>query len=189
MPPLKSARFSYLLETDYISFTMEKISGLVLDRYDDPEGVVLRTIFPGELPELVKSAAALSYEVRARLPEDTFALVLVDSDVELRKFAMADGGNTALSVEYFLKMGHKLPVEAQKVAAANLVRGCGWYGIEPPEALQKIALGLGTLLGGALIAPGQVREAKANMAAVQGAAPGIMTPDQIKARRMQMGAA
>jgi len=44
-----------------------------------------------------------------------------------------------LSVEYFLKTAHRLPVEAQKVAAQNLVAACGWYDIEAPEELQKIA--------------------------------------------------
>jgi len=121
---------------------MEKLSGLVLDVYDDPSGEVLRGIFPTyeSVPELVKQAHPLSAEERNQLPDDLFALVLVDEDTVLRKLACADAGNTALSVEYFLKTAHKLPEEAQQRAAENLVKACSWYGIEPPEQLQKIAL-------------------------------------------------
>ena len=58
---------------------MEKLSGLELDIYDDPAGVILKTVFPGaeDLPELVKEAHAITGEERERLPDDAFALVLV----------------------------------------------------------------------------------------------------------------
>jgi len=127
---------------------MQKLSGLVLDVHDDQNGQVLKEVFPtqGDVPDLIKNAHLHTPEERAALPDDLFALVLTDGDVTLRKFACVDSGNTALSVEYFLKTAHKLPVEAQKVAAENLVTACGWYDIDPPEALRKIALGLGTAL-------------------------------------------
>jgi hypothetical protein len=120
---------------------MEKLSGLVLDIYDDPAGEVLKTVFPtlDDVPELVKTAQQLTPEMRGRLPDDAFALILEQNGSELKKFATIDAGNTALSVEYFLKTGHKLPVEAQKVAAHNLCVACGWFGIEPPGELRKIA--------------------------------------------------
>jgi hypothetical protein len=102
---------------------MEKLSGLVLDIYDDPAGEVLKSVFP-----------------RGCLPDDAFALILEQDGMELKKFATIDPGNTALSVEYFMKTGHKLPAEAQKVAAHNLCCACEWHGIEPPEELQKIAV-------------------------------------------------
>lgn len=121
---------------------MEKLSGLVFDVYDDPTGEILRSVFPtqGSLPDLVKEAYAVTKEVRDKLPDEAFALVLVDGDVEMKKFATVDPGNTALSVEYFLQTGHKLPVEAQKVAAQNLVAACELFDIEPPEELQKVAI-------------------------------------------------
>ena len=120
---------------------MEKLSGLVLDVYDDQGGEILQAIFPSteDLPDLVKTAHAITPEERGLLPDDAFALVLVDGDVEMKKFATLDEGNTALSVEYFLRTGYRLPAEAQKVAAHNLCVACGWYGIEPPEDLQKVA--------------------------------------------------
>jgi len=127
---------------------MKKLSGLVLDQYDDAEGDVLRSIFPTEeaIPDLVKQAHLMEPEERAQLPATSFALELINGDVVMRKFACTDPGNTALSIEYFLKTAHKLPAEAQKTAAANLLTACGWYNIDPPELLQKVA-NLGSLIG------------------------------------------
>jgi hypothetical protein len=168
---------------------MQKLSGLVLDRYDDPEGAVLSGLPDGgsSLEPLVKRAHVFTYQELGCLPDETFALILEDGETVMKKFSMADLGNTALSVVYFLENGHKLPVEAQKVAAANLIRGCGWYGIPVSDELQKVAFGAMTLLNTALVAPGAAREVKNNLNAVKGAGPGIMTPEQIKARRLQMG--
>jgi hypothetical protein len=142
---------------------MEKLSGLVLDVYDDPQGEVMRELYPrlDTVPEYIKEAHYLSPEERSSLPSDAFALELVDGDVVLRKYACTDAGNTALALSYFLSTCHKLPVEAQKVAAANLLTACGWYDLEPPEELQKVAL-MGMVVG-ALGAPTAMRKAKANM--------------------------
>lgn len=165
---------------------MLKLSGLVLDRYDDVDHT-LKSVWT-EIFE--KTAQVFTHDELSRLPDDTFALILQDGDVTMKKFSMADQGNLGLSIEYFLENGHKLPVEAQKVAAANLLKGCQWYGlvIEPDrdELLQKVALGVGTILGATMI-PGVAREAKNNLTAAQGTGGAIMTPAQIKARRMQMG--
>lgn len=126
---------------------MEKLSGLILDHYDDTDGEVLRDIFPTfeEVPSFIKQASHHPREELDRFPSDLFALELVNNDVVMRKFACTDKGNTALSVQYFLKTGHKLPAEAQKVAAENLVKACAWYGLEPPEDLKKVAVNLLTL--------------------------------------------
>jgi hypothetical protein len=181
---------------------VEKLSGLVLDVYDDPSGEVLRAIFPSyeQVPELIKSAHVVQPGERSELPDDLFALILVDGDVSLRKYACVDAGNTALSVEYFMQLRHKLPEEAQKVAASNLTTACGWYGIEPPEALLKVAgvLGWGAKhvakkavsdpLGTAMTAmtlPGQVKgihqtaQARGAEAKASGA---IINPNVLKAQ-------
>ncbi len=121
---------------------MDKIAGLVLDVYDDPKGEVLRGIFPtaDDLPDLIKEASHITPELYAHLPDDAFALVLQNNgETTLRKYACVDEGNTALNVEYFIKTAHKLPAEAQKVAAQNLITACGWYGIEPPQELTRFA--------------------------------------------------
>ena len=118
---------------------MEKLSGLILDVYDDSDGAILRDIFPEptDLSELEKNAHALTPEEHNALPDDAYALVLVNGDQVMKKFATIDSGNTALSVMYFLKTAHKLPEEAQKVAAQNLVAACGWYGLDAPELLKE----------------------------------------------------
>jgi hypothetical protein len=120
---------------------MQKLSGLVLDVYDDGGGELMRELYPlrGQVPELVKQANLLTPEEYRSLPDDVFALVLRDGDITLRKFACIDPGSTALSVDYFLKTAHKLPVEAQKLAAENLMTACGWYGLTPSKALAKTA--------------------------------------------------
>jgi hypothetical protein len=167
---------------------MEKLSGLVLDFYDDPEGAVLRSIFPDadSIPSLIKEAQSFAGDERAELPDDLFALILHDGDVTLRKFACADSGNTALSVAYFLKTAHKLPEVAQKVAAQNLLTACGWYDIDPPEDLTKVAIGLNTVMTAAMV-PGAVKETKANLNAVQPVGGNVMTPAQMKMQRLAMG--
>lgn len=162
-----------------------RTSGLVLDVYDDCEGAVLRGAFPtfSDVPESIKQATALSSFDRDKLPDDAFALVLVNGGEKLRKYACYDGGNTALSLLYFLENGHKLPVEAQKVAAANLVEACGWFQFSPPEPLEKIALGVGTLVHTALAVPvaqGTSQQIKDNLRSVRAFSQGgLMTPQQI----------
>lgn len=164
---------------------MDKISGIILDVYDDVDGEVVRQLFPTaeSLPDMIKQAHSLTTDEQDGLPDDMFALVLLNGDQTLRKYACVDEGNTALSVEYFLLTRHKLPDEAQKTAAANLLVACGWYDIDPPEELEKVALGaLGVAfpaMGAALTLPGAVKETKANLRATKG--PNIVTPKQRQA--------
>jgi hypothetical protein len=165
---------------------MEKLSGLVLDPGDDYNGDVLRSLFssPSEVPELIKKAARLTPERLERLPDDLFAVVLRDGDVTLRKYAMADAGNTALSVLYFLKTAHRLPAEAQKVAATRLCEACSWYDLPTPKDLQKLAIGVGTALNLAF-APttikGTAQGMKQNLATAK-ASRGMVNPNVFGAR-------
>ena len=171
---------------------MDKLSGLVLDPSDDYDGGVLRSIYSTleEVPELVKHAELLSPERRQSLPDDIFALVLEDGDTELRKFACIDAGNTALNVEYFLKVAHKLPQEAQQVGAQNLCEACGWYDLEPPETLQKLAIGVGTALNLALVGPGAVKGAKTGIRRnmqIANASGGMVNPGVLGGSTPQVG--
>lgn len=122
--------------------TMNKISGLVLDIYDDPNGEILKTSFPipEDLPEIIKHAHALTQEERNNLPDDSFALILTQDGMEFKKFATIDAGNTALSIIYFLKTAHKLPEEAQKVALNNLCCACDNYGIDPSDVIKQASV-------------------------------------------------
>jgi len=119
---------------------MEKLSGLVLDYFDDPRGEVIKQVFPTfeDVPEVIKEAMPMSSVDLSKLPDDVFALVLHDEDTVLRKYACIDEGNTCLHIEYFVKTAHKLPVEAQKTAAQNLLTACSWYNIDPPRELTQI---------------------------------------------------
>jgi len=166
---------------------MEKLSGLILDIYDDQEASVLKSIWPSadQLPDMVKTAQKITPELAEKIPDDLYALVIHDGDVTLRKYACVDAGNTALSVEYFFKTGHKLPREAQKTAAANLKIACGWYGIEPPEELEKVAIGVGTVLG-AMAVPGIARDASAGAKAARAAGGRVMTPAQMQMMKTQI---
>jgi hypothetical protein len=124
------------------------LSGLVLDVYDDCSGSSLKSIYPTkeEIPVIVKTAHALTGDEHDALPDDVFALVLDNGDgTILRKYACIDPGNTLLSIAYFLQNKDKLPIEAQKVAAANLIKACDWYSLAPSADLAKCA-GLGSVL-------------------------------------------
>jgi hypothetical protein len=137
------------------------------------------------VPELVKSAEYLTPERREQLPDDLFAVVLHEGDVTLRKFAMSDVGNTALSILYFQKTAHRMPVEAQKVAAARLCEACTWYGLTPPDDLKKVALGMGTALNLALTGPvavkGTTQGIKKNLATAK-ASQGMVNPNVLGTR-------
>jgi len=116
-------------------------TGSIVDYYDDVYGTVLKDKVPqaGQIPDFIKKASYLSHDVRASLPDDAFAVVMVDQGKTIRKFACVDKGNTALSAMYFIENHDKLPEEAQKVAAANLISACEAYGLEVPTVLHKIA--------------------------------------------------
>ena len=171
-------------------------SGLVLDVYDDFNGGVLRSIFttPDEIPDLVKQAEALGSVDRAKLPDNVFALVMKNGDEQLRKYACTDPGNVVLSVLYFTKNAHKLPPEAQKTAAANLVTACGWYGLDDLAkeagligmAAGKIAKNPLGALGTAITAPALVQGTKSEIGNRMGAihqferaGGGVATPEQL----------
>lgn len=116
---------------------MNNYAGVVLDWYDD-KGETLKALFPtpDKLPEIIKTANVQPPETLQ--PED-FALVAVNEGHVLHKFACHDAGTTAMSVVYFMEHGDKLPEEAQKLAAANLVNACESFDLQPPDAILKVA--------------------------------------------------
>ncbi len=165
-----------------------RTSGLVLDVYDDFGGHVLRSIYPdfSGIPETVKTAHVISPDDRQKLPDDDFALVLLNNGEKLRKFACIDKGNTILSVQYFLKNAHKLPLEAQQKTAENLKVACGWYELAVPEPLEKVAIGMQgamTALSAIPIAKGTHQAIKENLAAhrdLSGAGVDVVTPSMTR---------
>lgn len=115
-------------------------TGTIIDLYDDPMGSVLKTkVAYAQLPDYIRSADYQTEEKLASLPDDAFALIMVDNGKAMRKFACVDKGNTALSVLYFMETKDKLPEEAQKIAAANLLGYCMAFGLDVPTQVKKIA--------------------------------------------------
>lgn len=114
-----------------------KYAGVTLDYYDD-HGETLKALFPtpDALPDMIKSA---NVRPKEKLANEAFALIMLDQGHVFRKYACADAGTTSMSAIYFMEHGNKLPEEAQKTAAANLVRACVHYGIMPPAEMTKVA--------------------------------------------------
>lgn len=114
-------------------------SGVILDQYDDPNAVVLQQHFSSgaNMPDLLKTAGAV--EDPSQLPDEAFALIAVDNGLKLRKYAMCDPVTAARSAFYFMTCGGRMPLEAQKVAAANLSQALLAFEIQPPEAMLKLA--------------------------------------------------
>jgi len=114
-----------------------RFSGVVLDWYDD-KGDMLKEKFPNidDLPPIIKQA---NIRPKEKLANEEFALVAIDGGQVLRKYACHDPGTTAMSVIYFMDNHDKLPAEAQKIAAANLVDACLSYRITPPIKLVKMS--------------------------------------------------
>jgi hypothetical protein len=112
----------------------------IIDFADDPQGELLKSKLPEpQVPDFIKEASYLDEEALNRLPDDLFALVMVGHENTMRKFACVDKGNTAISVIYFLENKDRLPYEAQKTAAVNLMTACDWYGLDVPAQLKKLA--------------------------------------------------
>ena len=87
----------------------------------------------------MKTAARLSESDVEALPDDQFALVLLDGGFKMKKYATVDAGNTALSILYLIKQAHLLPKEALKLAATNLISACQVHDLDVPEELLKLA--------------------------------------------------
>lgn len=125
------------------------LTGVILDIYDDPKvGVLMDKLAGRELPKELADSELLEPEKLASMPDRLFALVATNGDDVVRKYAMHDAAHTATSIMYLLSQHSILPEGAAKIAAANLVEACGWYGLEVPEGLSKLAIDpLGGVLG------------------------------------------
>jgi hypothetical protein len=117
---------------------MRSYNAEILDFYDD-QGALLRQVVegPDDIPDFVKTASKVGHGSDNQL----YALVLVDEGQVLRKYATADRGNTWLSTLYFALTKDRLPEEAQKVAAANLIEACEHFNISAPDMLWDYADG------------------------------------------------
>jgi hypothetical protein len=115
-------------------------TGSIVDFYDDPQGTVLKEkVAAAQLPDYIKTAHFLTDAAKEIVPDDCFALVMIDGTEKLRKYACVDKGNTALSVIYFMENHDKLTKEAQQVAAQNLINACDVWDLRVPYQLEQLA--------------------------------------------------
>jgi hypothetical protein len=159
----------------------------IFDVYDDPHGTVLCELFDGpeDIPASVKTAEALLPEELARLPDDAFALVVVEGGHKVRKYACVDAGHTELAAAYFAKTGEVLPLPLRREAAGRLLEACTTFDVPIPTPLEKLALGLGLLRAGLVAGPvaagtkGAVKQNLAAVRALEGAGR-VVTPAEVK---------
>lgn len=124
---------------------MTNIGSLFLDAYDGGPQVqaALQQVCPTpeSVPGYVKCATALNDPaVRELLPDEAFALVVVDRNGEkFRKYACIDPGNTWLSSQLFLRLGGQLQADLRMKVASNLASQLVAYGLPLPEELVKQA--------------------------------------------------
>lgn len=168
-----------------------RLSGKIIDVYDDPTGSVLREFAPsiGDLPGSVKTATPVIGAFRDKLPDSVFALVVQEDGHKMRKFACTDPGNTELSVLYFQRTRGELSEEMRKTAARNLCTACGWYGLEIPEELGKEA-GLMDLASKAMRvnqAVGVAKDALGKNQTISAMGGGLYTPRQVQQAQAMMG--
>jgi hypothetical protein len=170
---------------------MQKLSGLILDIYDDSHGEILKGLFPdpAHIPDLVKQAHYLSLDERGALPDDLFALVLMDKDVTLRKFACVDPGNTLLSMLYLMKTAHKLPVEAAGLASENLKVAAHWYWDTIDELEKSAGIGGAVLSGLGRLGGWAVKNPMKAVTTGMTVAGGLGTAKQIAGNLRNVGAA
>lgn len=143
----------------------------VIDFHDDG-GLLL--VEAGNIPGYIKQASALSLEEVDALPEDLFALVLVDGNRRFKKFACHDPAHTEISTFYLAKTYRSLPLEAVKVAATNLASARSIYGLPALDFLSKLAASSGEPKG-----LGYVAEPKEGPKATGEGTPGAEKPDQV----------
>jgi hypothetical protein len=122
-----------------------QLAGILHDVYDDPHVQVLARISQtAPIHEKVASMELLPPQALQALPDRLFAMVGTVGGELVRKYAMHDEAHMRTSLLYFEQGGaSNLPLPTAIKVANNLMVGCGWYGLEPSEDLQKLA-GIGT---------------------------------------------
>lgn len=114
-------------------------AGSVVDPYDDGFAS-LKTFFRDRPPpDFIKTASIMDAGQHEALPDHAFAVVLVDDQRQMRKYACTDKAHTAVNVLYFLDNADQLPPTARVKTASNLSKACQYFGMQPPVSLLKIA--------------------------------------------------
>lgn len=114
---------------------MFKLANQVIDAYDDTEKTWLR-----KLATINPKCNLLSHEQRSQLKDHDFALSVVTKTAsKLNKFPIADKDSTWISMQYFEKNSHKLPIEACEIAAYHLKTASLKHGLHPTPMVMALA--------------------------------------------------
>lgn len=114
---------------------MLKLANQILDIYDDmsKESLV-------KLAGVNPSCNVIGAEERVNLKDHDFALTIITKKAsKLNKYPVCDADSAWLSNQYFDMHGHKLPAEAQKIAASNIKTACDKFNIKASDNLCKFA--------------------------------------------------
>lgn len=114
-----------------------KLEQCVLDLFDDCTlDQTLRKI-ACNLSNDIKREELPTASERDSLEDYQFALTLITKTAsKLNKFPINDKVNTAFSNEYFELNNHKLPIEAQKIAAVYIGKACDKFGIDAHNSVK-----------------------------------------------------
>jgi hypothetical protein len=111
----------------------------VVDPYDDDFSSLKRLFADRTMPDFIKTASIMSTDGLSRLPDHAFAVVMLDGDRCMRKYACVDKAHTAVNVMYFLESNDDFPEPAKVKAAANLKAACKHFDLSVPALLDKLA--------------------------------------------------
>lgn len=114
---------------------MFRLAGRIMDVYDDVKMQLLQKNL-----DKVGSLQFTPVDEVMKLPHDQFALVfLTKTGRAVPKYPVHTADATALSSFYFEKLGHRLPVEVQRVAATFLKKAAEKWKLSPVKDLAKLA--------------------------------------------------
>lgn len=106
---------------------MIKIASLVYDVYTDVHKQDLMKM-ASSMPDYVKDAELISEDQLDNLSDGDFALIFNTREGEtLRLFPILNKAHTWLAVQYFVRNKSKLPEEAQKIAATNILNAASFW--------------------------------------------------------------
>ena len=116
---------------------MDTFASDINDYLADNRVEELADLFGKFSEEFIKSAEILLPEELEVLPNEAFALILVEGGNITRKYACSSSELTILNTELLLKDAKMIPDEILKTAASNLARAC--YKFKYNEGLAKLA--------------------------------------------------
>jgi len=118
-----------------------RLEQTVLDLYDDAAFDQTLKKIASNLSEEVRQDQLPTRHDRSQLEDDQFALTIITKTAsKLNKFPINNRVNTALSNEYFELNHHKMPLDAQKTAAAHIQKACDKYGIDSHNSIKVASM-------------------------------------------------